>query len=118
MQARKSSPLGILVSSSYENRYWENSQITQLPYDGSQLLKVLEDIVESGAVFVPTVMPKNVPFSDITSEVAGQILSVLEQFTSQGVEIWLRFAHEMNRYAGKGQVYAGGSEYRHPRSLR
>ncbi|KAL2056132.1 hypothetical protein ABVK25_003775 [Lepraria finkii] len=70
--------------------YWENSQITQLPYDGSQLLKVLEDIVESGALFVPT---NNVPFSDITSEVAGQILSVLEQFTSQGVEIWLRFAH-------------------------
>lgn len=85
MKARKSSPLGILVSRSYENRYWENSQITQLPYDGSQLLKVLEDIVESGAIFVPTVMPNNVPFSDITSEVAGQILSVLEQFTSQSV---------------------------------
>ena len=63
MQARKSSPLGILVSSPYENRYGENFQITQLPYDRSQLLKALEDVVESGAVFVPTVMPNNVPFS-------------------------------------------------------
>ena len=74
----------------------ENSQITQLLYDGLQLLKVLEDVVESGAVFVPTVMPNNVPFPDITSEVAGQIFSVLQQFASQGVEVWLRFAHEMS----------------------
>ena len=42
-------------------------------------------------------MPK-IPFSEVTSSVASQVASVLEQFTSQGVEVWLRFGHEMNYY--------------------
>ena len=62
--------------------------------------------MQSGAVFIPAIMPTKVKFSDITPTVADQIAGVLERFTSRGVEVWLRFAHEMNWYAGKGQVYA------------
>lgn len=94
-----------------ENSYGYNSQMTGLPYTGQQFDSIEEDVVQSGAVFVPSIMPTNVRFSDITREVADQIAGVLERFTSQGVEVWLRFAHEMNWYAGQGQVYAGGSEY-------
>lgn len=92
-----------------KNSYGYNSQITELPYTGDQFDSIKEDVVKSGAVFIPAIMPTKVKFSDITQTVADQIAGVLEQFTSQGVEVWLRFAHEMNWYAGKGQVYAGGT---------
>ena len=85
--------------------------MTGLPFTGQQFDSIEEDVVQSGAVFIPSIMPTHVSFSDITPTIAGQINDVLERFTSQGVEVWLRFAHEMNWYARKGQVYAGGSEY-------
>ena len=77
----------------------------------------MSDVVASGAVFIPAIMPTGVRFSDINETVGQQIASVLNQFTSQGVEVWLRFAHEVNYYvmpdtnsAGNGPEYAGGSE--------
>jgi len=73
------------------------SQITSSTYDGSQLLEVLSDVVSSGAVFQPAIMPY-IPFSQVTPSVASQVASVLEQFTAKGVEVWLRFGHEMNYY--------------------
>lgn len=39
-----------------------------------------------------------IPLSEVTSSVASQVASVLEQFTGRGVEVWLRFGHEMNYY--------------------
>ncbi|MCJ1454462.1 hypothetical protein MMC28_004815 [Mycoblastus sanguinarius] len=94
------------------------SQITTLPYDGSQLLDsdLMNDVVSSGAVFVPAIMPTNVKFADITEDVGTQIAEVLEQYTSKNVEVWLRFAHEVNCYvsaACSGQsspIYAGRSQ--------
>jgi hypothetical protein len=77
--------------------YGYYSQISSSTYSGSQLLAVLSDVVSSGAVFQPAIMP-SIPFSQVTSSVASQVASVLEQFTSQGVEVWLRFGHEMNWY--------------------
>lgn len=74
--------------------------------------------MQSGAVFIPAIMPTKVKFSDITPTGADQIAGVLEKFTSRGVEVWLQFAHEMNWYAGKGQVYAGGSEYQNEADAR
>lgn len=91
--------------------YGRYSQISSLPYTGDQLLSVMDDVVASGAVFVPAVMPTGVTFSEIDSTVAQQITSVLEQFTSQGVEVWLRFAHEMNYYVTAGSGSDGGAEY-------
>jgi hypothetical protein len=77
--------------------YGYYSQITSSTYSGSQLLAVLSDVVSSGAVFQPAIMPI-IPFTQVTSSVASQVASVLEQFTSKGVEVWLRFGHEMNWY--------------------
>ena len=73
------------------------SQITSTTYNGDQLLEVLDDVVSSGAVFQPAVMPY-INFDEIDSNVASQVISVLEQFTSKGVEVWLRFGHEVNYY--------------------
>jgi hypothetical protein len=77
--------------------YGYYSQITSSTYSGSQLLQVLSDVVSSGAVFQPAIMPK-IPFNQVTSTVASQVAKVLAKFTSQGVEVWLRFGHEMNWY--------------------
>ena len=79
------------------NTYGWCSQIPSSMYDGSQLLEVLNDVVSSRAVFQPAIMPI-IPFSHVTSSVAAQVASALEQFTSKGVEGWLRFGHEMNYY--------------------
>jgi hypothetical protein len=77
--------------------YGVYSQITSASYDGNQLLNRLGDVVSSGAVFQPAVMP-TIPFNQITPSIASQVASVLSQFTSRGVEVWLRFGHEMNWY--------------------
>ncbi|KAF3073148.1 hypothetical protein CFAM422_005132 [Trichoderma lentiforme] len=81
------------------------SQVSSSSYDGSQLKAVMSDVVSSGAVFQPAVMP-TLPLGSFTASTASQIASVLEQFTSQGVEVWLRFGHEMNYYLSVG-TYSG-----------
>lgn len=61
-------------------------------------------------------MPTGLTFAQITTDIANDIANVLNQFTSQGVEVWLRFAHEVNCYAKAGcaqsgaLVYPGGCE--------
>ena len=78
---------------------------------------MLNDVVASGAVFVPAIMPTQIKFSAISADVATQIANALETFTSKGVEVWLRFAHEMNYYVSNGRdnsdgkpTYVGGSK--------
>ena len=72
----------------------------------------MSDVINSGAVFIPAIMPTGLTFSQVTDTIAQQIASVLEKFTDEGVEVWLRFAHEVNYYvtAGANPHYPGGSE--------
>ncbi|KAF6241890.1 hypothetical protein HO173_000602 [Letharia columbiana] len=92
--------------------YGRYSQISSVPYTGDQLTSVMSDVVASGAVFIPAIMPTGLKFADISTDVANQIASVLEKFTSQGVEVWLRFAHEVNYYVtqASGPTYPGGTQ--------
>lgn len=57
-------------------------------------------------------MPTGLYFSEISTGIANDIANVLNQFTSQGVEVWLRFAHEVNYYvtSESGPTYPGGSK--------
>lgn len=77
-------------------------------FDGSQLLAVLDDVKASGAIFQPAVMPtggwEGLTASDNSQAVA--IANVMKQFTDQGIEVWLRFAHEVNWYQTSG-TYTG-----------
>ncbi|TGO20996.1 hypothetical protein BPAE_0249g00020 [Botrytis paeoniae] len=86
------------------------TQISSSTFTGSQLLQRLDDVVASGAVFQPAVMP-TIPFSQVTSSVASQVASVLEQFTAKGVEVWLRFGHEMNYYVTDGTYHGTAAEF-------
>jgi hypothetical protein len=84
------------------------SQIKGSTYDDTQLTSQMDNIKRSGAVFQPAVMPTNVKFSDITSDLAGQIAASMKKFTDEGITVWLRFAHEVNWYVQDG-TYVGGS---------
>ncbi|KAF7874798.1 hypothetical protein EAF04_001972 [Stromatinia cepivora] len=86
------------------------AQVSSSTFSGSQLLERLDDVVASGAVFQPAVMP-SIPFSEVTSSVASQVASVLEQFTAKGVEVWLRFGHEMNYYVTDGTYHGTADEF-------
>lgn len=62
---------------------------------------------------MPAIIPTEVRFFNIDETVGQQIDSVLGRFTSQGVEVWLRFAHEVKYYVLPDTNGAGnGSEYK------
>lgn len=79
--------------------YGMYSHLNSDNYDGYELMEEYDDVVSSGAVFIPSVMPVlDSGFSGITPEVASEIATVMRNFTDKGVVVWLRFAHEMNWY--------------------
>jgi hypothetical protein len=80
------------------------------PYTGHQLTLHLSDIKDSNAVLVAHIMPTGLRFSQITPEVAKEVASVIKKFTDEGIEVWLRFAHEMNWYVRTG-TYKGSKFY-------
>ncbi|EFW99020.1 hypothetical protein CMQ_4872 [Grosmannia clavigera kw1407] len=71
-------------------------------YDGHQLLKHINEIKSSGAVLIASIMPTGLKFSEVGPAIAKDIATVVKQFTDAKVEVWVRFAHEMNYYAGTG----------------
>lgn len=66
------------------------------------------DQIVSGGVFQPAVMPTG-GWWGLTAEDNQQavaICKVMKQFTDKGLEVWLRFAHEVNYYQEDG-TYQG-----------
>lgn len=79
-------------------------------YDGNDQYDT-EDIISSGAVLIASLMP-TVDWTDVTPGLCQSIANYFKNtFTSQGVTVWLRYAHEMNYYADSG-TYPGGSKFR------
>lgn len=75
-------------------------------YDGNYQYPTA-DIISSGAVLIVSLMTY-VDWTDITPSLCESVASFFEStFTSQGLTVWLRFAHEMNYYAAVG-TYPGG----------
>ncbi|KAL7340612.1 glycoside hydrolase superfamily [Rhodotorula toruloides] len=103
--AKINSALGI--KSSYYGWY------AQLPesgdWDGAQLLSQMNDIKACNCIFQPAVMPtkgwRGLTASDNSQ--AKAIAKVMKKFTDEGIEVWLRFAHEVNWYVTDG-TYQGG----------
>lgn len=77
-------------------------------FDGHQLLRHLDEIKGTGAAIIASVMPNGLSFNEVTPAIAADIAKVVRQFTDQGIEVWLRFAHEMNWYVRPG-TYRGNS---------
>ena len=79
--------------------YGMYSHLDSQQYNGYELMEEFDDVVNSGAIFVPSVMPMLAQgFVGITKDVASQVADVMRKFTERGVRVWLRFGHEMNWY--------------------
>lgn len=70
-------------------------------FDGSQLYQVLDDVKKTGSILAASVMPygtwDGLTYKDNRNAVA--IAKVCKDIQEKhGVEVWLRFAHEMNWY--------------------
>jgi hypothetical protein len=82
-------------------------------FDGSQLLARMSDIQSSGAIFQPAVMPTG-GWWGLTSDDNQQavaICNVMKQFTDAGIQVWLRFGHEVNYYQSSGTYTGGPSDF-------
>ncbi|GAA5872753.1 hypothetical protein JCM3774_005051 [Rhodotorula dairenensis] len=98
---------GLEIKSSFYGWY------AQLPkagaWDGAQLLWQMDDIKACNCIFQPAVMPTN-GWAGLTASDDSQakaIAAVMKKFTDEGIEVWLRFAHEVNWYTTDG-TYQGG----------
>lgn len=91
----------------------EYAQITQQgAYSDSslQLTPHVGELTGGKTIFIASVMP-SIPLSQVDSTVAGGVAKVLSQFTDKGIEVWLRFAHEVNWYVTDGTYHGTASDF-------
>ncbi|GAA5861619.1 hypothetical protein JCM1840_005209 [Sporobolomyces johnsonii] len=95
---------GLEIKSSFYGWY------AQLPesgdWDGSQLTSQMSDVKNCSCIFQPAVMPTT-GWTGLTSADNSQALAiakVMQQFTDEGIEVWLRFAHEVDISADSANV--------------
>ncbi|GAA5932681.1 hypothetical protein JCM1841_006936 [Sporobolomyces salmonicolor] len=77
----------------------------------AQLMSQMSDIKSCSCIFQPAVMPTT-GWTGLTSSDNSQALAiakVMQQFTNEGIEVWLRFAHEVNYYQTDG-TYQGTAD--------
>jgi len=102
------SQLNSLIGGKAATYGWYAQTQSGTDFDGSQLLSQLSDIKASGAIFEPAVMPTG-GWQGLTSSDNSQavnICNVMKQFTDEGIQVRLRFAHEVNWYQTDG-TYTG-----------
>ena len=79
------------VTKLLQQSYGHYSQIESPSlYSGDQLLSIMDDVVTSGVVFVASIMPTELNFSDTSTTIARDIANVLNKLATEGVEVWLR----------------------------
>jgi len=98
------------AKSAFYGRY---AQVTQgKTFDGSQIRSVMDDVVASGGVLAASIMPYKT-WDGLTDKDNRNAVAIAkfcaEMAKEHGVEVWLRFAHEMNWYQQDG-TYSGGIE--------
>ncbi|CAH7670889.1 glycoside hydrolase superfamily [Phakopsora pachyrhizi] len=83
-------------------------------YNGNwQIGAVLEDVIQSGAVFQPAIMTKtNAGFTWNDNHQAVAVARALRKFTDANVTVWARFQHEVNWYVRDGTYVMSKKEYK------
>lgn len=78
-------------------------------YTGSKLLASAADIYASGAILEATIMPVGGwgGFTQTDTSQAKAVCNVMKRFTDAGVDVRLRFAHEVNYYVTTGEYTPG-----------
>lgn len=93
---------------------WYAQAHSGVPFDGSQLLYVIDDVKACNCVFQPAVMPIG-GWQGLTSEDNSQavaIANVMKKFTDEGIPVWLRFAHEVNYYQTDGTYQGTAADFK------
>lgn len=75
-----------------------------------QLTPSLNQLTGGKTIFIASVMP-SIPLSQVDSTVAGGVADVMKQFTDKGIEVWLRFAHEVNWYVTDGTYHGSADDF-------
>ncbi|KAI1858489.1 uncharacterized protein JN550_012622 [Neoarthrinium moseri] len=109
-------PDGILAINKYTTRnastYNIFSPITSPDsYFGFEFFPVLNDTLNSHAMLVASVMPTGLTFAQVNQTIANDIAAVMRNLTNSGVEVWLRFAHEMNYFSSVDTYHGSASEF-------
>lgn len=80
-------------------------------YSGVKLLANAPDIYASGAILEASIMPVGSwgGYTQVDNSQAVAVCRVMKKFTDAGVEVRLRFAHEVNYYVTTGE-YAPGND--------
>jgi hypothetical protein len=113
-QRQSMSQLNKLLGAKSATYGWYGQAQSGTAFDGSQLLSVLDDVKSSGAIFEPAVMPTG-GWQGLTSSDNSQavnICNVMKKFTDQGIEVRLRFGHEVNWYQTDGTYTGGPSDFK------
>ena len=89
------------------------AHITSSTWDGSELTSQVAQVKAGGAPY-PIMIASVQPYIDFSAvpAMASQFTTVMNELTSQGLTVWLRFAHEMNYYdsSAAGYQYKGTSQ--------
>lgn len=95
--------------------YGRYAQVTAgKTFDGNQLYSVLDDVKESGSILAASVMPYKTWYglTESDNHNAVAIAKVCNDiYKTHGIEVWLRFAHEMNWYQVDGTYTGGVSDF-------
>lgn len=82
-------------------------------YTGEQLLYVMDEVIKSGAVFQPTLMPESWEgFTWEDNRQAVAVAKVLKKFTDACVPVWLRAFHEVNWYQFHGECPGTAEDFK------
>jgi len=105
------SALGVSASAA---QGWYAQAESGTDFTGSQLTSRKSEIVAAGGVFQPAIMPTG-GWEGLTTDDNSQavrICTVLKEFTDEGLEVWLRFAHEVNWYQTDGTYSGSASDFK------
>ncbi|PWN51401.1 hypothetical protein IE53DRAFT_378985 [Violaceomyces palustris] len=80
-------------------------------YKGEKILSIIDDLYNSGAILEAAIMPTGGwgGFTLQDDSQARAVCQVMKKFTDQGIQVRLRFAHEVNWYVTTGE-YASGQD--------
>ncbi|KIS70251.1 uncharacterized protein UMAG_06336 [Mycosarcoma maydis] len=95
---------------SYAYGFYDQTQYGTI-YNGAKLLAHAADIYASGAILEASIMPVGSwgGYTQVDNSQAQAVCKVMKRFTDAGVEVRLRFAHEVNYYVTTGE-YAPGND--------
>ncbi|KAF2181032.1 glycoside hydrolase family 26 protein [Zopfia rhizophila CBS 207.26] len=86
------------------------AQIKSASFDSSQLRAIMDDNKASGAIFIASVMPST-NFNQVSPAVVDQLTAIMKKFANQGIEVWLRYAYEMNWYVQEKTYHSTGPDF-------